>query len=103
MKKKTNDGRHLELVDEEHCARLGHYFRSNLGDTLEADECVRETLSRLTDLVKSLRGAQTEFSAVFSMRIAYKLCVERETERRAEGGGRQRRNEPLRLAELLTN
>lgn len=71
----------LEMIDEVQRARLGHYFRNYLGDTRESDECVSETLSRLA-AVRSLRGGQTELIGAFSMRIAYLLCVERETKRR---------------------
>ena len=81
--KTKGDGSDFELVDEKQRARLGHYFRRYLGDTLEVNECVRETLSRLAASVKNLRGGQAEFIAVLSMRIAYLLCVEREAERRS--------------------
>jgi hypothetical protein len=68
-------------IDEEYGPRLRQYFLRQLGSTREADECVRETVRRISVL------AEDETARVLArvMRAAAALCAERLEEKMGKG------------------
>lgn len=69
-------------VREEQRARLRRYFLSRLGSTREADECVRETVCRLSVFKEDgLRENGAARMLARLMRTAALLCAERLGER----------------------
>lgn len=70
---------HIGRVYQENYARLHSYFKAQLGDTLEAEGCVQETVRRLFVFMEDRSWEEdAEYVPVYLMRIAGALlCANR--------------------------
>lgn len=65
-------------VYQEHCARLRHYFLTQLGDVREAESCVNETFRHFFFFMEDRDWeTEAEFIRVYLMRIAGRICSRR--------------------------
>src|SRR3712207_6704930 len=77
-----NQSRHIEQVYDKHAARLQYYFLRQIGDILEADACVQETICRLFDFMEGRRWEEEEeYIRVYLMRIACAVCIQKLAEK----------------------
>lgn len=76
---------YVPQVYQQHYARLRHYFLSQLGNTLESEDCVHETISRFFFFMEERDWeAEAEYIPVYLMRIAGLLCSRKLSEKRSQ-------------------
>jgi DNA-directed RNA polymerase specialized sigma24 family protein len=101
----VNDCREsFEHVLEKYHRRLRRYFLVQLGDAVDVEACVEETVRRLFDFMKSRRWErEADNINAYLMRIAFGVCSRKQAEESPRGSlvfrlgdGRRRPRESFR-------